>query len=76
MLILARKEGESIKIGDDITICIVDISKGIIKLGIDAPRDTMILRSELEVAVKEANLEANKQISDDLLKSLGHRLKK
>lgn len=76
MLILSRKEGESIKIGDNIVISVVDISKGIIKLGIDAPQDTMILRSELEIAVEEANLKANKHISDDLLKGLRNRFEK
>lgn len=76
MLILSRKEGESIKIGDNIVISVVDISKGIIKLGIDAPQDTMILRSELEIAVEEANLKANKHISDDLLKGLSGRFEK
>lgn len=46
MLCLARRKGESIKIGDDITIVIIDI-RGQVKIGIDAPKDVVILRSEL-----------------------------
>ena len=46
MLCLTRKAGESIKIGDDITIVIID-SRGQVKIGIDAPKDVVILRSEL-----------------------------
>lgn len=76
MLILSRKEGESIKIGDDISICVVSVSKGIVKLGIDAPQDTMILRSELEIAVEKANVKANQQVSKEALESLASRLKK
>lgn len=47
MLILSRKLGESIMIGDDIKITITEIHKSYIKLGIDAPKDTSIKRNEL-----------------------------
>jgi carbon storage regulator len=47
MLVLSRKLGEKIVIGDNITITIVDIDRGKIRLGIEAPRDVPIFRQEL-----------------------------
>ncbi len=47
MLVLTRKLGERILIGDDITITVVDIGKSRVKLGIEAPAGHHILRSEL-----------------------------
>ena len=53
MLILARKENEEILLGNDIKVVVVSISKSTVKLGIEAPRNTMILRSELEADIHE-----------------------
>jgi carbon storage regulator len=47
MLVLSRKLGEKIYIGDNICITVVDIDRGKIRLGIDAPRDIPIYRQEL-----------------------------
>jgi carbon storage regulator len=47
MLVLSRKLGEKIYIGDNICITVVDIDRGKIRLGIDAPRDVPIYRQEL-----------------------------
>jgi carbon storage regulator len=47
MLVLTRKLGEKILIGEDITITVVDIGKSRLKLGIEAPAGHRILRSEL-----------------------------
>lgn len=47
MLVLSRKLGEKIVIGDNITITVVDIDRGKIRLGIEAPRDVPIYREEL-----------------------------
>jgi carbon storage regulator CsrA len=49
MLVLTRKLGEKILIGNDITITVVDIGQSRLKLGIEAPADHRILRSELAV---------------------------
>jgi carbon storage regulator len=49
MLVLTRKLGEKILIGDDITITVVDIAKSRVKLGIEAPAGHQILRSELVI---------------------------
>ena len=47
MLVLSRKLGEKICIGENICITVVDIDRGKIRLGIDAPRDIPIYRQEL-----------------------------
>ena len=47
MLVLSRKLGEKIVIGDNICITVVDIDRGKIRLGIEAPRDVPIFRQEL-----------------------------
>ena len=48
MLVLTRRKGESFRIGDNITVTVVEASVGKIRIGIDAPKDVYIRRSELE----------------------------
>jgi carbon storage regulator len=59
MLVLTRKQGEKILIGDDIVITVLDVRGDSIRLGVDAPRGISIQRAEILKAVTEANLEAN-----------------
>lgn len=47
MLVLSRKLGEKIVIGENISITVVDIDRGKIRLGIEAPRNVPIFRQEL-----------------------------
>ncbi len=47
MLVLSRKLGEKICIGDNICITVVDIDRGKVRLGIDAPRSVPVYRQEL-----------------------------
>lgn len=47
MLVLSRKQGESIRINDNITINIVSVGPGRVKIAIDAPQNVTILRGEL-----------------------------
>lgn len=47
MLVLSRKPGEKILIGDNVTVTIVRIGPNTVRLGIDAPRDMNIVREEL-----------------------------
>lgn len=47
MLVIARKRGQSILIGQDIEVCVLRISGNKVRLGIRAPRDEQVLRSEL-----------------------------
>lgn len=50
MLVLSRKPGEKIQIGDNVTITIVRIGPNTVRLGIDAPRDMNIVRDEIAAA--------------------------
>jgi carbon storage regulator len=50
VLVLSRKVGDKIKIGDDVYVTIVNIRGGTIRVGIDAPRETKVIRSEIEVS--------------------------
>ena len=47
MLVLSRYIGEKIKVGEDIIITIVDFNNGKVRIGIDAPKDVPILRTEI-----------------------------
>jgi carbon storage regulator len=64
MLVLTRKVGERILVGDDIVITVLDSRGDGVRIGIDAPRGVKIQREEVVRAVREANVEAA-QTSDD-----------
>ncbi|MDJ0338873.1 carbon storage regulator CsrA [Cryobacterium sp. PH31-O1] len=59
MLVLTRKPGEKILIGDDIVITVLDARGDSVRIGIDAPRGVKIQRDEVLRAVSEANLAAS-----------------
>jgi len=60
MLVLSRKKNESIVINDDITIVIVEIRGDKVRLGIEAPKDCPVHRSEVyEAIVRERNRQQN-----------------
>ncbi len=48
MLVLTRKLGEGLMVGDNIKITVEKISKGQIKIGIDAPKDVVVAREEVQ----------------------------
>lgn len=58
MLVLARKENETIKIGDDIEIRILEVKGDTVRIGIEAPKSVDILRGELVLSLSESNAEA------------------
>lgn len=58
MLVLSRKVGEIVWIGDDIEIVITEIKGDYVKVGVRAPRTIDIIRGELRHDVSEANVEA------------------
>ena len=58
MLILTRKLGEQITIGDDITITLLEIKGNQAKLGVKAPKSVVIYRQEIYEKIREANLES------------------
>ncbi|KRT35644.1 carbon storage regulator CsrA [Acetomicrobium hydrogeniformans] len=55
MLVLSRKEGESLMLNDTIEVMVVEIGKGQVRLGIRAPKDVLILRKELTEEVALSN---------------------
>ncbi len=65
MLVLQRKIGQSIYLGDDIIITIQDISSDKVKISIDAPKDVVIMREELKQAAM-SNLEALSASEDSI----------
>ncbi|WP_347321601.1 carbon storage regulator CsrA [Rossellomorea sp. RS05] len=64
MLVLTRKTGESIQIGDNIEIKVVSIQGDQIKLAIDAPKHIDIHRKEVYLSIQEQNTEASKGIQN------------
>jgi carbon storage regulator len=54
MLILTRRIGEKILIGDDIEVVVLDVNRNQVKVGIKAPRDLTVLREELYIRDKRA----------------------
>ncbi|GGK83036.1 carbon storage regulator CsrA [Mangrovihabitans endophyticus] len=58
MLVLTRKAGESVMIGDDIVITVLEARGDVIRLGIDAPRDVRVHREEVYRELQAANREA------------------
>lgn len=53
MLILTRKQGESITIGDNIKVTILDVKGKYVRVGVQAPRDLAVHRQEISPAEKE-----------------------
>ncbi|SKA72713.1 carbon storage regulator, CsrA [Clostridium sp. USBA 49] len=69
MLVITRKKGESILIGEDIEITVVNIDKKFVKLSIDAPKNITILRKELYKEVIEENKNAT-LFNSEVLKNI------
>ena len=58
MLVLSRKSGEAIRIGDDIEVSIIDVRGDTVRIGITAPRNVAIFRMELLEEVAKTNIDA------------------
>ena len=58
MLILTRKSGESITIGDDVKVTVVEIKGKQVRVGIEAPRSYIIHREEVYISIQEENRRA------------------
>ena len=70
MLILTRKLGEKITIGDDITITIVEIKGAQVKLGVEAPKHVEIHRQEVYERIRQENLSSSDINDSDLSSAL------
>jgi carbon storage regulator len=62
MLVLSRKVEEAIQIGPQVVVRVLGIENGQVKLGIDAPREVKIYRSELYEQIGKINVEAAKTL--------------
>lgn len=58
MLVLTRRPGESIVVGQDIVITVIEIKGGQVRIGIDAPREIDVYREEIYEQVRQENLAA------------------
>ena len=67
MLILTRKLGESITIGDSIRVSVLGIRGRQVRLGIDAPSDVIVHREEIYVKIQQENRKAVGNVKSDLL---------
>lgn len=70
MLALARKVNESIMIGNDIEITVLEIKGDQIKLGVKAPESVPIYRKELYVQIQEENKQAGSAVDVEALRGL------
>ncbi|MDR3321433.1 MAG: carbon storage regulator CsrA [Synergistaceae bacterium] len=66
MLVLSRKPGEALRVGDDVEITIVEVKGDMVRLGIDAPRNISVWRKELWLAIVEENKKAAEEASTDV----------
>lgn len=66
MLVLTRKPGEGIIIGDHVTVKIIEVKGGGIRIGIDAPRHTKIYRQEVYDRIRQENIDASSWNAEDL----------
>ena len=66
MLVLTRRSGESVMIGDQVVVTVVEVRGDVVRLGIEAPREVRVHREEVYRAVGEANAAAAKASDDDM----------
>ena len=65
MLVLSRKVGERIWIGDDISITVVRITGGGVRLGIEAPSEMPVVREELKLKLEQSGVDAEVDVVDN-----------
>jgi len=77
MLVLARKLNESIMIGDDIEVVVIDIKGDQVKLGIKAPRKVTVHRKEIYQEIRQENIAAiSSEFDPNALRDLSDLFKK
>jgi carbon storage regulator len=76
MLVLSRRAGESVVIGEDVTVSVLEVRGDVVRIGIDAPRSVAVHRAELLVQLEQSNKEAaspSENTVDSLLSALRDR---
>jgi carbon storage regulator len=74
MLVLSRRTGESVVVGTDVTITVLEVRGDVVRIGIDAPRSVAVHRAELLEQLETVNREAASP-SDDAVASLSQALR-
>lgn len=74
MLVLSRRVGESVVIGDDVTITVLEVRGDVVRVGIDAPRSVQVHRAELLEQLESSNRQSASP-SEDAVASLTEALK-
>lgn len=77
MLVLTRKVNESIIIGDDTEIMVVEIKGDQVKIGVKAPKDITVYRGEIYKEIQKENIEASKSsIPKDISSMIKNKVKR
>lgn len=74
MLVLSRRAGESVVLGEDITVTVLEVRGDVVRIGIDAPRSLKVHRAELLAQLEESNRQSASPSEDvvaELSKALG-----
>jgi carbon storage regulator len=66
MLILTRKVGERVTVGDDIVLTILEVKGRQVRIGVEAPAHTLVHREEVYRRIRQENIEASRAGVDDL----------
>jgi len=70
VLVLTRKKGQNIVVGDEIRISVIDIRGRQVRLGVEAPADMQIHREEVFLRIQDENRQAAAARPDDLSRAL------
>lgn len=70
MLVLTRKSGEKITVGDDVVVSVLEIKGSQVKLGIEAPKGIAVHRGEVYERIQEENLLAAGIDADDFMAAM------
>jgi carbon storage regulator len=65
MLILTRRVGESLMIGDDVTITVLGVKGNQVRIGVKAPKEVAVHREEILNRIEEASAESERKMSSD-----------
>ena len=74
MLVLSRRVGESVVIGDEVTVTVLEVRGDVVRIGIDAPRSVAVHRAELLQELADTNQESASP-SQDAVASLAEALR-
>ena len=76
MLVLTRKSGEGIRIGDNIRIVVVEVKENQVKIGIEAPLELTVHRDEIYKKIQQENIRAAKLSPTELTGALDDIIRK